>query len=107
MRTNKKKKVPYTVSNIRRCRCPQCFVQADSECVKEMYSGLKNELESLGRIEVPEHLKVPGIYCSTGIATCKDLNYNKQCICYTCPVWDCYELEHSKKIMYFCTKGEA
>ena len=52
MKTRNKTKVPYTVSNIKRCRCPQCFVQADSKCVKEKYSGLKNELESLGGVEV-------------------------------------------------------
>lgn len=107
MKTRIKKKVPYTVSNIKRCRCPQCFVQANSKCVKEKYSGLKNELESLEEIEALEPQKVPGIYCSTGIATCKDLDFNKQCICYTCPVWDSYELENSKTIIYFCNKGEA
>src|ERR1035437_5620871 len=107
MKTKIKKKVPYTGSNIKRCRCPQCFVQANSKCVKEKFSGLKNELESLEEVEVLEPQKVPGIYCSTGITTCKDLDFNKQCICYTCPVWDSYELENSKTIIYFCNKGEA
>lgn len=100
-------KVPYTVLNIKRCRCTLCPVQADSECAQEKYSRLKNELESSGGVEALEPQKVPGVYCSAGTTTCRDLNFNRQCLCYTCPVWEGYELEKSTPIMYFCNKGRA
>lgn len=107
MRATEKTKVPYTALNIKRCRCTVCPVQADSECAQEKYSRLKNELESSGGVEALEPQKVPGIYCSAGNATCRDLNFNKQCFCYTCPVWEGYELEKSTPVMYFCNKGRA
>ena len=31
-------KVPYVVSNIERCMCSQCPVQADSVCAQDKYS---------------------------------------------------------------------
>jgi len=100
-------KVPYTVSNIERCMCSQCPVQADSVCAQEKFSTLKNEIKSLGEGEAPEVQKVPGIYCSTGAATCVDLNPNRQCICKTCAVWEEYCLENAKPMMYFCNIGRA
>ena len=36
---SQKTKVPYTVLNIKRCRCTLCPVQADSECAQEKYSN--------------------------------------------------------------------
>ncbi len=98
-------KVPYTVSNIERCRCPECPVQASSACVQEKLSNLKNEV-TFEKGEVPESKKVPGVYCSTGEATCI-LNPNNQCICKTCAVWAEYGLENAKPMMYFCNIGKA
>jgi hypothetical protein len=62
MGTNVEIEVPYTISNIERCQCPECPVQADSECAQERYSRLKNELESPGGVDALEPEKVPGIY---------------------------------------------
>ena len=107
MTTAVETKVPYTVSNIERCMCSQCPVQAASVCAQETFSGLKNEIKSLGEGEAPEPQKVPGVYCSTGAATCVDLNPNKQCICKTCAVWGEYCLEHANPMMYFCNIGRA
>ena len=107
MRELKKMKVPYTVLNIKRCKCTLCPVQADSECAQEKYSSLKNELESSGGIEVLEPQKVPGIYCSTGKAICGDLSFSRQCICNTCPVWEENKLENTKTKTYYCKKEEA
>ena len=101
-------KVPYTLSYIKRCRRSLCPVQADSECAQEKYSELKNEsLESSEGVEGVESQKVPGVYCSVGATTCSDLNFNRQCICYTCPIWEGYELDKSTPIMYLCSKGRA
>jgi hypothetical protein len=100
-------KVSYTVLNIKRCRCTLCPVQSDSECAQEKYCRLKIELENSGEVDALEPQKIPGIYCSAGAATCRDLDFNRQCICYTCPVWEVYELEKSTPMMYFCNKGKA
>jgi len=79
--------VPYSRDNINRCRCPQCPVQADSKCVKDKLENSKKVMGELPEGEVPDPEDVPGIYCSTGEATCQDLNPERQCICYTCNVW--------------------
>jgi hypothetical protein len=107
MGTSLEVKVPYTITNIERCMCPQCPVQADSECAQEKYSRLKNELESPGGVEALEPQKVPGVYCSSGTATCTDLDPNKDCSCKTCSVWEEHCLEHADTIMYFCNNGRA
>lgn len=97
-------KVPCIVSDMKRCRCTLCPVQADSECAQEKYSRLKNEIESSGGVEALAPQKVPGIYCSIGTATCGGLRLNKQCICNTCPVWEEYNLRNGRIIEHYCTK---
>ncbi|MPM36418.1 hypothetical protein SDC9_83014 [bioreactor metagenome] len=99
--------VPYSRENINRCRCPQCPVQADSKCVKDKLDNLKKEMDILPADEVPEPDDVPGAYCSTGRAVCKDLNPGRQCICNTCDVWKEYLLENGKPSQYFCQNGPA
>ena len=100
-------KVPYAITNIERCMCPKCPVQANSACTLDKIGNLKNEMKSLGKNEAPEPQKVPGVYCSSGIATCTDLDPNKDCICQTCPVWVESCLEHADTIKYFCNIGRA
>ncbi len=100
-------KVPYAVTNIERCMCPQCLVQADSVCTLDKIGNLKNEMKSLGKDEVPKSPQVPGVYCSSGTATCSDLDPNRNCICKTCSVWEENCLEHANTIMYFCNNGKA
>jgi hypothetical protein len=56
--------VPYVVSNIERCKCPQCPVQSDSVCALEKIGNLKHEMNNLREGEAPEPHKVPGVYCS-------------------------------------------
>ena len=87
--------------------CPQCPVQADSVCTLDKIGNLKNEMKSLGKDEVPGPHKVPGVYCSSGTATCSDIDPNRDCICKTCPVWGEYCLEHANTILYFCNNGRA
>jgi Protein of unknown function (DUF2769) len=107
MSTGENEKVPYTVANIKKCMCSECPVQADSKCVKEKLENLKRELEGAREVDVPEPKSVPGIYCSTGKATCQDLDPRRGCICNTCDVWKEYHLQNVKPVMYFCQKGKA
>jgi len=100
-------KVPYTIDNIKKCMCPKCPVQADSKCAKDKLNSLTKELGSIQEGGVPEPQNVPGIYCSTGKATCQDLNPEEQCICYTCAIWKEYKLGDGTPSMYFCQNGKA
>jgi Protein of unknown function (DUF2769) len=107
MSTDENAKVPDTVANIMKCMCSKCPVQTDSACVKEKLDNLMKKLESVREGDVPEPKDVPGVYCSTGKATCQDLNSKKQCICNTCSVWKEYNLRNFDPSMYFCQKGKA
>lgn len=107
MNKSENSKVPYTIENIKKCMCPKCPVQADSKCAKDKLNSLTKELGSERKGEVPEPQNVPGIYCSTGKATCQDLNPEEQCICYTCAVWKEYNLGDGTPSMYFCQRGKA
>lgn len=99
--------VSFTVSNIERCKCPQCPVQAGSSCAQEKIGNLKNEMSNLPENAAPEPQIVPGVYCSSGEATCTDLDPNEQCMCPTCDVWAGYCLERGTPMMYFCNNGKA
>ncbi|WP_414468780.1 DUF2769 domain-containing protein [Methanobacterium sp. ACI-7] len=53
-----------------------------------------------------ERDRVPGMYCSTGEALCKDLDPKKQCICNKCIVWEDNNLENENPNRYFCKNGK-
>jgi hypothetical protein len=106
MNTCETAKVPYILENINKCICPKCPVQANSKCAMDKLDNLVKGLESTQE-EIPEKQDVPGIYCSTGRATCQDLSPEEQCICYTCAVWKEYNLRNVKPTMYFCQRGGA
>ena len=100
-------KVPYTLENIKKCMCPKCPVQANSKCAMDKLDNLMKKYGSGSEGNVPKNQDVPGIYCSTGRATCQDLYPEEQCICYTCAVWKEYNLQNVKPTMYFCQRGGA
>lgn len=54
-----------------------------------------------------ERDRVPGMYCSTGEALCKDLNPKKKCICPNCEVWKEYKLKEGDPNLYFCQNGKS
>ncbi len=108
MDRGEERKVPYILSNIERCMCSLCPVQTDSKCAQDKLVSSKKAMEQMPRGgEVPDPKDIPGIYCSSGKATCQDLNPDKQCICYTCEVWKEYNLGEGTPSMYFCQNGKA
>jgi len=107
MNTSENSKVPYNLENIKKCLCPKCPVQVDSKCSMAKLKSLTKGLESAREGEVPEPQNVPGLYCSTGKATCQDLNPHEQCICPTCSVWKKHNLQNVQPVMYFCQRGKA
>ena len=81
-------------------------VQAESICVdgkKRIMAEIAWSSESGMLFEAD---RVPGIYCSTGIALCKDLNPRRRCKCRECDVWKEYNLGDGKADIYFCQNGE-
>lgn len=105
--SGKNSKVPYVRSNIERCMCSQCPVQAESKCAQEKLQSSKKLMENMPSGGVPDPEEVPGIYCSTGKATCQDLNFDRECICGTCEVWKEYGLEGVDPNNHFCLHGRA
>lgn len=101
-------KVPFTQDNGMRCICGRCPVQAESKCatgkmekMKEMMAG--NPETAM----IPEPEDVPGLYCSTGTAACKDLEFKQMCICDSCPIWAEYALPSADPMNYYCKEGKA
>ncbi|MCO5384059.1 MAG: DUF2769 domain-containing protein [Methanosarcina barkeri] len=99
--------VPYARANIEKCMCSQCPVQADSKCAQDKLQSSKKAMRGMPGVGVPNPEDVPGIYCSTGKATCQDLNSERQCICNSCEVWKEYDLGEGMPSQYFCKNGKA
>lgn len=94
--------VPFNMENVQRCLCPGCPVQAQSECVKDKLSKLQSREGG-----TPAEEDVPGVYCSTGEATCEGLDPNQPCQCGKCEVWKEYNLNEAEPSFYYCAKGKA
>lgn len=99
--------VPYARSNIEKCMCSQCPVQGDSKCAQDKLRSSGEAMKKMPGGEIPNPEDIPGIYCSTGKATCQDLNFDRQCICGTCEVWKEYGLEGVNPNNHFCKHGRA
>ena len=96
-------KVPFVLDNVSKCLCPGCPVQAQSQCVTGLKSGLSEALKK----NPLKHEEVPGVYCGAGKATCTDLDTKKICMCGGCAVFAQYDLAKGKPAGYFCRAGAA
>ncbi len=96
-------KVPFSTANVGKCMCPQCPVQSKSQCAAGKLATIKDALakKPLSREDIP------GVYCSTGTATCNDLDPSQSCICGTCAVFNQYNLASGKPVGYYCRDGFA
>ncbi len=99
--------VHFTSDTITKCICPQCPVQGISACVKDKMGKLPGIMKSAGKNKVPKSQDVPGVYCSTGVAACKDIDFKQMCICGGCAVWQENNLIKGKPAYYFCRDGRA
>jgi hypothetical protein len=102
-------KIPFTMENIKKCQCGKCPIQGESTCAQsklQMMMKMMQQPPSPGMM-IPQPEGVPGMYCSTGKATCTDLDYTKMCICGSCPIWTEYKLMQGKPMGYFCRDGKA
>lgn len=96
-------KIPFTRENAKKCICWQCPVQKDSQCIKS------NE-EKMGEVMTTRFFEpqiVPGLYCSSGTASCKDIDTNRQCICGGCEVYNSFRLSNNEIKGQYCKNGSA
>jgi Protein of unknown function (DUF2769) len=97
--------IDFSMENIKKCLCNKCAVQIESQCVKDkqkiMLLITQQDLDSPMRMDEE---RVPGLYCSTGRATCQDIDTKKVCKCNECSIWHEYGLESQR---YFCRDGSA
>ena len=96
-------KVPFSASNVGKCMCPKCPVQSKSQCVSGKVTTIQASLAKKPLIRE----EIPGIYCSTGTATCKDLDPKQTCLCGGCAVFSNYKLDAGTPAGYFCRDGYA
>jgi hypothetical protein len=94
-------KVPFDAGEIKRCICPSCPVQIMSACVV----GKESAMDAAGPGGELKPEDVPRLYCSTGVASCKDIDVEKKCICDSCPVWKDFGLSDGKPAYHFCRDG--
>ncbi|MEN6591677.1 MAG: DUF2769 domain-containing protein [Methanobacterium sp.] len=95
-------KIDFSVRNIKKCLCPGCPVQKESECAEGKRRIMLEIAYSSESGMYFERDRVPGMYCTTGEALCSDLDFNKICKCPECPVWEEYGLENK----YYCKYGK-
>ena len=97
--------IDFSMENIKKCLCTKCAVQIESQCVRDkqkiMLLITQQDLDSPMRMDEE---RVPGLYCSTGMASCKDIDPKKVCKCNECSIWDQYKLVAQR---YFCQNGSA
>ncbi len=94
-------KIPFSTINVGKCMCPKCPVQSKSTCVSGKLVKIK---EALAQSPMNRE-EIPGIYCSTGMATCPDLDPKQACICGSCTVFSEYNLGSAKPAGYYCRDG--
>ena len=96
-------KVPFTRVNAKKCICWECPVQANSACIKA-------NTEKMGEVMSTKFFEPeiePGLYCSSGVASCKDIDTTQPCICGGCPVYSDYSLEEGNPVEYYCKDGAS
>ena len=102
------RKIDFTMENIKKCVCTKCAVQIESQCVKDklkiMLLITQQDLDS-PMMMGPD--RVPGVYCATGKATCKDIKTNRICKCNDCPIWKENNLKEGEPSRHFCRNGEV
>ncbi len=96
-------KVSFTGPNVGKCMCPKCTVQSKSQCVSSKLTSIK---DALAKIPLSRQ-DIPGVYCSTGTATCKDLDQKQSCICGSCAIFGEFNLGAGIPAAYFCRDGFA
>ncbi|HUJ68906.1 MAG TPA: DUF2769 domain-containing protein [Syntrophorhabdales bacterium] len=96
-------KVAFNAGNVGKCQCPKCPVQTKSQCVSGKLGAISQALAKSPLLRED----IPGVYCSTGTATCRDLDPTQSCICGTCAIFKEAGLAGGKPVGYYCRDGYA
>lgn len=119
-------RVPLTTDVMMKCICGTCPVQAESACsrpkienmtkmktrmMESKEAGVRGMSTSLvqgpmGEMK-PNAEDMPGVYCSIGVAACKDLDAGKACICWQCEVYKDYMLKEGRPVEHFCFNSKS
>ena len=99
--------VQFTPENALKCACIRCPVETNSKCSKEKMEAIKKMIASGKKGPMPKPTEVPALYCSSGKASCKDLDFKQMCMCGSCPVWSEYKLPAGKPAAYYCKDGKS
>jgi hypothetical protein len=94
--------VDFNMDNMMKCICTTCPVQAQSACAMDKGAKVMGAMES-GMEGLPAQGDVPGLYCSTGTASCDDLDFSGNCICAGCAVY----AENGLTQYKYCERGSA
>jgi len=93
--------VPFNRGIVGRCLCPVCPVQTKSSYV----SNLKKNLPSALSKSPLQPQDIPGLYCSTGKATCTDIDPSQRCQCWSCTIFTEYKLADRRPTGRYCRDG--
>ena len=94
-------KVIFNSGNVGKCLCPKCPVQSKSQCVSKKLGTISDALSKNPLLRED----IPGVYCSTGKATCQDLDPKQSCICGGCSVFKESNLAAGTPVGYYCRDG--
>ncbi len=94
--------VEFSQDNAGKCLCPKCPREKMSTCVSEKLKKLP-DLMKKGTLKPAD---LPGLYCSSGKATCADLDVKQPCICFNCPVFKAGKLAEGTPVGEYCAKGK-
>lgn len=119
-------KVPLNNDVANKCMCGSCPVQAESACARpkiknmlKMRATLNQPKETMGSGMPMSMAQTPmqemkmnpdelaGPYCATGMASCRDLDMNKACICRSCQVYKEYNLSQARPTEHYCFNDKA
>ncbi|MBI5232233.1 MAG: DUF2769 domain-containing protein [Coriobacteriales bacterium] len=108
--------VAFTADNIMKCQCGNCPVQDESACAADKMQALAPMMEQMQGMMgegsammsaqsgmLPSGEDLPGMYCSSGTATCNDLDFDQNCVCPSCKVYTENDLANWK----YCNQGSA
>jgi hypothetical protein len=91
----------FTAENVNKCTCFACPVQTGSKCVRDKMSLMSATLKQ----NPLQPQEIPALFCASGKASCRDLNFKKQCICVSCPVFKNYTLKGGTPPLFYCRDG--
>ncbi len=95
--------IPFTATSVSKCMCPECPVQGKSKCASGKLATVKDTLKA----SALKREDIPGVYCSTGTATCRDTDTKQSCICGSCAIFGEYKLANFKLTGYYCRDGST